>query len=172
MIDHERIGELTSAIVYDPTGAEVGNVIQVFVDDDWGAPTWVVVQTGIFGLSDALAPVYDALLDDGRLLIGVDRNTVKDAPRLQLRIDPSGHEVIDQRQVAELHHHYRLPYVFRGPQPPRTRIDRSQIQRSQHPTLQSPYEQPDRAIGVAQVTRVAPPVGVASVAGTGQQPGA
>ena len=49
MFDETNIHQLRSATVVDRDGSKVGNVQQVYLDDTTGRPSWVTVNTGLFG---------------------------------------------------------------------------------------------------------------------------
>ncbi|MFC4002588.1 PRC and DUF2382 domain-containing protein [Prauserella oleivorans] len=89
--------------VYDAAGQKIGKVGQLWADDDDGSPTWVTVQTGLFGTSESFIPVQGMRSTGDDLQTSYDKETVKDAPNL----DPSrGH--IDESEQSRLYSHYGL----------------------------------------------------------------
>lgn len=72
--------------VYTDSADKIGTIGQVYVDDTTGEPTWVTVKTGLFGSSESFVPLQGARVDGDDIIVGFDKETVKDAPR----IDPDG----------------------------------------------------------------------------------
>ena len=72
---------LTGQDVVDQRLEKVGTVTDVLFDDDEQAPQWAVVKTGILG-SGHLVPLDDTYVaQDGRLVVPLDKSTIKRAPR-------------------------------------------------------------------------------------------
>jgi uncharacterized protein (TIGR02271 family) len=84
----------------DADGDKIGKVGQVYVDDAAGQPEWVTVSTGMFGSRESFAPLYDAAVRDGQLVLAVPKQLVKDAPN----VDNDGH--LGDTEVAALYQHY------------------------------------------------------------------
>jgi sporulation protein YlmC with PRC-barrel domain len=68
--------------VLSATGDRIGRVGQIYVDDRTGEPTFVTVNTGLFGTSSSFVPLRGARADQGNVVVDFDKTTVKDAPRL------------------------------------------------------------------------------------------
>jgi hypothetical protein len=87
----------------DPDGDTIGTIEDVFLDRQTGEPAWVAVKTGLFGLKHTVVPIQGAqLTDDDKVRIPLQKETVKDAPR----IDPDGQlSPEDERKLWE---HYGL----------------------------------------------------------------
>lgn len=81
-------------------GDKIGNVGQVYLDDDSGQPAWVTVSTGMFGTRESFAPLYGSSVRDGQLVLAVPKQLVKDAPN----VDNDGH--LEDTEVAALYQHY------------------------------------------------------------------
>ncbi|WP_203137500.1 DUF2382 domain-containing protein [Microbacterium sp. JZ31] len=86
MIDSSNISSIFDAKVVDRDGSKVGTVKQVYVDKDNGEPNFVTVATGLFGTSESFVPLQGARFEDDELRVEYDKETIKDAPR----IDPDG----------------------------------------------------------------------------------
>jgi uncharacterized protein (TIGR02271 family) len=84
----------------DPDGDKIGKVGQVYIDDDAGQPEWVTVSTGMFGSRESFAPLYNAAVRDGQVVLAVPKQLVKDAPN----VDNDGH--LEDTEVAALYQHY------------------------------------------------------------------
>ncbi|GIG64485.1 DUF2382 domain-containing protein [Phytomonospora endophytica] len=110
MIGQAQLAQLHDATVYDSAGEKIGGVKQVFVDDATGDPVVASVHTGFFGMSESFVPVHDGdLSDDGRVRLSVDKDKVRDAPRLEPSGD--GDDVhLSNEQLGELYAYYNLPY--------------------------------------------------------------
>ena len=102
MIDQKHVAELMGRTVYDQQGDKVGKVAQVYLDGTTDQPTWVTVQTGLFGTKESFVPLHRAELSGGDLRVAVAKDAVKDAPR----IDADGE--LPPQQEAELYRHYGL----------------------------------------------------------------
>jgi uncharacterized protein (TIGR02271 family) len=90
--------------VVDSSGAKVGKVADVFVDDETGAFNWISVNTGMFAKKSSFVPMEGAQANGDDLVIAWDKATVKDAP--QVDDDEDGH--VTQEQEEELYRYYKL----------------------------------------------------------------
>ena len=91
--------------VVDHSGAKVGTVTDVYVDDQTGQPDWLAVSTGLFGTKVSFVPIDGARDDDDAVVIAFDKDTIKDAPR----IDADGALSIEEEQT--LYSHYGRSYT-------------------------------------------------------------
>ncbi|MBK0420412.1 PRC and DUF2382 domain-containing protein [Leucobacter sp. CSA1] len=82
MIDSSNINSIFDARVLDRDGAKIGTVKQVYVDSESGRPLFTSVSTGLFGTSESLVPLQGATFDGDCLRVGYEKDTVKDAPRI------------------------------------------------------------------------------------------
>ncbi len=62
---------------------KIGSIGQFYVDDDSGRPSWVTVKTGLFGTSESFVPLSEATVDGHDVRVPYDKDTVKDAPRME-----------------------------------------------------------------------------------------
>lgn len=76
----EQLDALLDATAFDSTGAKIGAVRQVYVDDASGKLTFATVSTGIFS-ADAIVPLHGARLLDDELHVGHTRVVIRDSPR-------------------------------------------------------------------------------------------
>jgi len=90
------------AKVVGPDGAKIGGIGQVYLDDETGGPEWVTVKTGLFGTSESLVPLRGARKSGDNLAIDYDKDTVKDAPR----VDADGH--LSPQDEEQLYAYYGL----------------------------------------------------------------
>jgi sporulation protein YlmC with PRC-barrel domain len=70
--------------VVDADGDKIGTIEDVFVDRHRGRPEWATVKTGLFGLKSSFVPLQGAEpVEDGVLRVPVDKEQVKDAPKIE-----------------------------------------------------------------------------------------
>jgi uncharacterized protein (TIGR02271 family) len=100
MINASNLDRLIGANVIDSDGDKIGSVGQVYVDTDTGAPTWVSVRTGLFGMSETFVPIDQADQTGDDLRVPYTKEFVKDAPR----IDVDG--ALEHSQEDELYAYY------------------------------------------------------------------
>jgi PRC-barrel domain. len=82
MIARQDFDRIEGATAYDNSGEKIGRVGQLYIDDETGEATWVTVSTGLFGLSESFAPLQGAEFDGKDIRLKYDKQTVKDAPRI------------------------------------------------------------------------------------------
>ena len=83
----EQLASVTNGNVIGANGDKIGGVGQIYVDDQTGEPNWVTVKTGLFGTSESFVPLSGASLSGSDIVVTYDKDTVKDAPR----VDAEGH---------------------------------------------------------------------------------
>src|SRR5918992_218556 len=87
----------------DADGDKIGTIEAVFLDRQTGEPAWAAVKTGLFGHKHTLVPIRDAqVADDDQVRVPLDKEQVKDAPR----IDPDGELSPDEER--RLWEHYGM----------------------------------------------------------------
>jgi hypothetical protein len=72
-------GEVRSA-----NGDRIGNIGQVYLDNESGEPNWVTVKTGLFGTQETFVPLAQAEVSGVDVTVPYDKDTIKDAPRLDV----------------------------------------------------------------------------------------
>ncbi len=72
-------GEVRSA-----TGEKIGGIGQVYLDNESGEPNWVTVKTGLFGTQESFVPLAQAEVSGADVMVPYDKDTVKNAPRLDV----------------------------------------------------------------------------------------
>jgi hypothetical protein len=82
MLDSRDIGGLQGAPVLGHDNDKLGTVGQVFLDAQTGAPNWVTVKTGLFGHKETFVPLNNATWDGEEIHVDIDRETIKEAPRI------------------------------------------------------------------------------------------
>ncbi len=101
MIGQDMVNRLYDCQVVDPMGEKIGAVKRVWLDGQTGDPLWASVHTGLFGLKESFVPLQRAELRDDQVQVPVDKETVKEAPR----IEAAGDHMSDEEQNA-LYQHY------------------------------------------------------------------
>lgn len=101
MIDPQA---LKGAPIIGSDGTELGNVEDVYFDNETGRPEWAAIKTGLFGRKLALVPLATAQQSREGLSVPFDKATVKDAPHH----DPDGE--LSTAEEEELFRYYGVPY--------------------------------------------------------------
>ena len=107
-IDTSNINSLIGQPVPGSDGEKIGQVGQVYLDDETGRPEWVTVHTGLFGTKESFVPVGQAQMTRDGLRVQYDKDAVKGAPRVDA---DQGH--LSHQEEAELYRHYGLEYSER-----------------------------------------------------------
>jgi len=94
---------------FDVEGNKIGEITDIYYDDETGRPEWVAVKTGLFGSKHSFVPIHGSNVyraDDERedLQVAFHKDTIKDAPR----IDDDEH--LDPDQERELWSYYGYDY--------------------------------------------------------------
>lgn len=106
MITREQIPTVLDHPVYDTDGNKIGDAKHVFLDDVTTQPEWVSVKTGLFGTSESFIPISDASLVEDRLQVPYTKDTVKDAPNVD--VDAGGH--LSEEEEHSLYEHYGIDW--------------------------------------------------------------
>jgi uncharacterized protein (TIGR02271 family) len=102
MIGTDTLSYVIGKDVYDESGEKIGTASEVYLDDQTGLPEWVTVRTGLFGTRETFVPIRGADLTDDGLRVHVDKDRVKDAPK----IDAEGH--LSPEEERELYRYYGM----------------------------------------------------------------
>lgn len=89
--------------VVSARGQKIGGIGQVYVDDVTGEPTWVTATMGLFGRSESFVPLRDANVSGNDVVVSYDKETVKEAPR----VDADDNVTPEEEQT--LYSYYGLP---------------------------------------------------------------
>ena len=81
MITSDVIDSMIGADALDRSDDRIGEVGQVYIDEETDRPTWVSVRLALLSGDEVLVPLEDAEWDDRSLHVIVDRQAVRDAPR-------------------------------------------------------------------------------------------
>ncbi|MBJ2121387.1 PRC and DUF2382 domain-containing protein [Arthrobacter sp. MSA 4-2] len=104
MITQENLNDLAAGRgnVYTDDGGKLGSIGQLYVDDETGQPSWVSVNTGLFGTSESFVPLQAASVDGNDVRVPYSKDLVKDAPK----VEKDGH--LSPEEEDRLYRHYSL----------------------------------------------------------------
>jgi len=102
MADITNTGELAGKKLIDRNGADIGEVEAIYLDRETDQAEFALVKTGMLGRKSTLVPLTGADVDEARVWVDLDKESVKDAPTF----DPS--EEISSQQEQEVFRHYGL----------------------------------------------------------------
>jgi uncharacterized protein (TIGR02271 family) len=101
-ITESDLAGLRDGNVVSASGDKIGSIGQIYLDDQTGEPTFVTANTGLFGLKQSFVPLQGARVEGEDLVVDYDKETVKDAPR----IDDDGS--LSPEEEDELYAYYGL----------------------------------------------------------------
>jgi uncharacterized protein (TIGR02271 family) len=89
----------------DDNGDKIGKIEEIYLDAETYVPEWALVTTGMFGSKQSFVPIQDATsADDGNVRVAFDKQTVKDAPK----VDPDGR--LSDQEESDLYRYYGRDY--------------------------------------------------------------
>jgi PRC-barrel domain/Domain of unknown function (DUF2382) len=91
-------------VMVDRDSNKIGEVVDIYLDNETSRPEWAVVRTGLFGMRSTFVPLADAREVGDELQVPHRRVQVKAAPN----IEPDGQ--LSEAEEAELYRHYGLDY--------------------------------------------------------------
>ena len=81
-ITESDLSGLRDGNVVTTSGDKIGSIGQIYLDDQTGEPSFVTANTGLFGTSQSFVPLQGASVRDGDIAVNYDKDTVKNAPRI------------------------------------------------------------------------------------------
>jgi uncharacterized protein (TIGR02271 family) len=105
MITQEQLDTVVGSTAYDKDGDKVGKIGGLYYDDATNEPSWLTVQTGLFGTKETFIPVQGAEVTGDRVILQYDKATVKDAPN----VDEDGH--LSPQEEEQLYRYYGVQYA-------------------------------------------------------------
>jgi hypothetical protein len=103
MITTDAIDRMIGADALDTQDDRIGEVSQVYVDEQTERPTWASVRLGLLSGAEVLVPLQDAEWDDRSLHLAINRRTARDAPRKEMD------EPLTVGEQERLYTHYGIP---------------------------------------------------------------
>ena len=100
----ERARGWRGRVMVDRDSNKIGEVVDIYLDNETDRPEWAVVRTGLFGLRSTFVPFADVREVGDELQVPHQRLQVKQAPN----IEPDGQ--LSAAEEAELYRHYGLDY--------------------------------------------------------------
>ena len=94
---------LSGGIVVDPSRNRIGSVEQIFTSGESGAPVFVTVRTGLFGMSESFVPLEGASLDGSVITAAFTKEAITNGPRID-----SDRGTITDTQEQELYRFFGL----------------------------------------------------------------
>jgi hypothetical protein len=91
-------------VMVDRDSNKIGEVVDIYLDNETDRPEWAVVRTGLFGLRSTFVPLAEAREVGDELQVPHQRLQVKQAPN----IEPDGQ--LSATEEAQLFRHYGLDY--------------------------------------------------------------
>lgn len=104
MISQDQLGSIVGSTAYDRDGDKIGKVGAVYYDDATDQPSWVTVETGLFGTKETFVPVQGADFSSDRVTLSFDKAKVKDAPN----ISEDGH--LSPEEEEQLYRYYGVDF--------------------------------------------------------------
>jgi uncharacterized protein (TIGR02271 family) len=92
----------------DRNGDKIGTIDALYLDQHTDKPEWALVNTGLFGTKSSFVPLAGAAPRDEDVVVKVDAQQVKDAPKMD------ADEQLSEHQEAELFRHYGIDYTAEG----------------------------------------------------------
>ena len=108
MLDVEQATRYRGSKLVDSDGSKIGEVQEVYLDDDTGRPEWLLVNTGLFGTKSHFVPIQQAQPSGDDLSVPFTKDTVKDAPS----VDADQHLSVEEER--ELYRYYGMDYDVVG----------------------------------------------------------
>lgn len=99
-LDDRQLEEMLNRTVIDLDGNKIGKIGQIYLDDQSGQAQWVSISTGLFGNKENFAPLQGATMSGDDVQLGVSKELVKDAPK----IEADGH--LDGSEIDALREYY------------------------------------------------------------------
>ncbi|HWI02335.1 MAG TPA: PRC and DUF2382 domain-containing protein, partial [Acidimicrobiales bacterium] len=91
--------------VVDPSGDKIGEIEDIYLDEQTDQPEWLAVRTGLFGRRISFVPLAEAQAAGDYITVPYTKDQVKDAPHA----DPD-EGLLSEAEEARLYQHYGLPY--------------------------------------------------------------
>lgn len=88
--------------VIDANGKEIGRAEDIYVDDRSGEPAFLLVRGGLFGTRMHFVPLQGARIEDDKIRVAWDYDTIKGAPS----VDADEH--LEEDEEKELFSYYGL----------------------------------------------------------------
>ena len=88
----------------DASGDKIGEIEDIYLDEQTQQPEWLAVRTGLFGRRVSFVPLAEAQPAGEDIVVPYTKDQVKEAPNA----DPDG--LLSEQEEATLYEYYGLPY--------------------------------------------------------------
>jgi uncharacterized protein (TIGR02271 family) len=92
----------------DRDGQKIGEIDEIYLDEQSGRPEWALVNTGLFGTKPNFVPLAGASSSGEDVRVDVDKDQVKDAPQVD------ADQELSEQEEEQLFRHYGVPYDESG----------------------------------------------------------
>jgi uncharacterized protein (TIGR02271 family) len=89
-------------------GEKIGEVTEIYEDQDSGKPEWATISSGLFGMKSHFVPLAGAAPEGEDVRVPFTKDQVKDAPG----VDPD--RDLSEEEEQRLFEHYGVPYSTEG----------------------------------------------------------
>jgi sporulation protein YlmC with PRC-barrel domain len=97
----QDISALTGETLHDNEGAKIGEITDVILVDESGAPEWIGVKIGgLLGSKLRFVPVQSIGSQDDELRVAYDKDHVKDGP------DIEDNDEVTEQEATRLYEHF------------------------------------------------------------------
>lgn len=96
----EHYDQMIGMTVLDMNGDKVGKLTDLYTEGDDNAPDFATVESGLFGSRTNFFPLRSARVEDGHVIVDIDKDKIHNAPS----IDANG--VLSGDEEAELFNYY------------------------------------------------------------------
>src|SRR4051812_20697173 len=76
----DQLQQMRGARVLDSSGDQIGEVEEIYYDEESDRPEWIGLGTGFFGTKRVLVPVQSAEIERDAIRVPYEKDHVKDAP--------------------------------------------------------------------------------------------
>ena len=102
----DQMLEMRGSPVYSSDGEKIGQVEEIYIDEQTQTPEWIGIGTGFFGTKRVLVPTAGTSMSEDGFTVPYSKDQVKDAPDID-------EDEISQETERELSAHYGLDYSER-----------------------------------------------------------
>jgi uncharacterized protein (TIGR02271 family) len=106
MITREQLPEVIGHAAYDRTHKKLGEIGQVYLDDETGEPEWITVRTGLFGTKETFVPLQPAELQGDEVVVPFQQEQIKEAPK----VDTETGGRLPPEEEERLYEYYGMSY--------------------------------------------------------------
>jgi sporulation protein YlmC with PRC-barrel domain len=96
----DQLSALRGRTVRTWEGEDIGELDQVYYDEESGEPRWLEVKSGLFGLKQIVVPVEGAEVRDVELHLPYSKDQIESAP------EPEEVKALSPRSERELERHF------------------------------------------------------------------